>query len=297
MKTFLLALAAVPLLAALPAGAGELRVTNDRGVTGFAFPESCAYDPGQKVLYVGEFGGEKLAPAEKDGKGSIARVSLDGKKIERRFFTGTAEQPMNKPKGIWVRGNRMWVTDIDAVWIFDTKTKKSRRLAVPLVFANDPAIMGNALYVTDNRGDKLIKIEPADFLDAKVEPKISTVFEKAGVGPNGVAPGRGGKLLIVGFQPPEARAIYTVDKNGKVEAISEPLGRLDGVMQLADGSLLVTNWATSSLFQWSERTGALHLARDFKGPADFCVIPGKGSEMTVVVPDLPGGVLRFISVK
>jgi hypothetical protein len=293
MRTVLLALIAVPAIAS----AGELRVTNDRGVTGFAFPESCAYDPGQKMLYVGEFGGEKLAPAEKDGKGSVARVSPDGKKVERRWFAGTSEQPMHKPKGMWVRGNRFWVTDIDAVWIFDTKTKKSRRLAVPLVFANDPAVVGNALYVTDNRGDKLIRIEPADFLDAKVEPKISTVFEKQGIGPNGVAPGRGGKLLVVGFQPPEARGIYTVDKNGKVEAISEPLGRLDGVMQLADGSLLVTNWATSSLFQWSERTGALHLARDFKGPADFCVIPGKGSEMTVVVPDLPAGVVRFISVK
>ena len=292
MKTLLLALV-LPLVA----NAGELRVTNDRGVTGFAFPESCGYDPQQKVLYVGEFGGEKLAPGEKDGKGSIARVSLDGKKVDRRWFAGTAEQPMNKPKGIWVRGERMWVTDIDAVWIFDTRTKKSRRLAVPLVFANDPAIMGNALYVTDNRADKLIRIEPADFLDAKVQPKITTVFEKAGVGPNGVYPGRGGKLIVVGFQPPEARAIYTVDKNGKVEAISEPLGRLDGVMQLADGSLLVTNWATSSLFQWSERTGVLNLAGDFRGPADLCVIPGKGSEMTIVVPDLVAGVLRFVSVK
>ena len=44
-----------------------LRVVSDQTVTGFAFPESVAYDPKVKVLYVGQFGSE-LKPAEKDGK-------------------------------------------------------------------------------------------------------------------------------------------------------------------------------------------------------------------------------------
>ena len=59
---------------------------------------------------------------------------------------------MNKPKGIWINGNRLWVTDIDAVWVFDLKTKKGKKLALPgISFANDADHDGGALYVSDNR--------------------------------------------------------------------------------------------------------------------------------------------------
>ena len=53
----------------------QVRVVSERTATGFKFPESVAYDPQAKVLYVSEFGSE-LKPAEKDGKGRISRVSL-----------------------------------------------------------------------------------------------------------------------------------------------------------------------------------------------------------------------------
>ena len=54
---------------------------------------------------------------------------------------------MNKPKGITIVGDRLWVTDIDGVWLFNTATKRSRKLVIPgIVFANDPAVMdGGAL--------------------------------------------------------------------------------------------------------------------------------------------------------
>ena len=39
-----------------------LRVVSDQTVTGFAFPESVAYDPKARVLYMGQFGSE-LKPA------------------------------------------------------------------------------------------------------------------------------------------------------------------------------------------------------------------------------------------
>jgi DNA-binding beta-propeller fold protein YncE len=154
-----------------------LRVSSDQTVGGFVFPESAAYDPKGKALYVGNFGGQKLAPAEKDGLGYISKVGLDGKVIEQKWVPAQGGEPLNKPKGIWIQGERLWVTDIDAVWIFDLKTKKGRKLALPGVgFANDPAVMGKALYISDNRNDKLVKVEPADFLNAKKEPSVSEVF-------------------------------------------------------------------------------------------------------------------------
>ena len=53
--------------------AKRLRVLQDRSVTGFTFPESVGCDPSEKVLYVSQFGGTELKPADKDGKGFISR--------------------------------------------------------------------------------------------------------------------------------------------------------------------------------------------------------------------------------
>src|SRR5690242_8553416 len=86
--------------AAPPAAARDLSVLSERVVGGFGHPESVAYDPKEKVLYVGDFGPE-LKPADKDGKGKINKVGLDGKIIEAGFLPA-AGQVLNKPKGIWI---------------------------------------------------------------------------------------------------------------------------------------------------------------------------------------------------
>jgi hypothetical protein len=276
-----------------------LRVSSDQTVGGFVFPESCGYDAKGKALYVGNFGGAKLDPAAKDGAGYISKVGLDGKVIEQKFLPAAGGEALNKPKGIWIRGERLWVTDIDVVWIFDLKTKKGRKLALPGVgFANDPAVAGNVLYISDNRNDKLVKVQPADFLNAKKEPSVTEVFSGASVNPNGLYPARDGMLLMVGFLGADKpRAIYALGVSGQIKQLSEPLGRLDGIYELKDGSLLATDWNTGSLFRWSEKTGMQKLASGFKGPADFCVVPGAGGSMTVVVPDLPQSQLRFIQLR
>ena len=88
-----------------------LRVVSEETATGFKFPESAAYDPQAKLLYVSQFGSE-LKPAEKDGKGKISKVSLTGTILEDQFLPAAGDI-LNKPKGIWVEGSRLWVTDID----------------------------------------------------------------------------------------------------------------------------------------------------------------------------------------
>ena len=92
------------------AAAQELRVSSEQSVGGFVFPESCAYDPASKSIFVGSFGGDKLDPAAKDGKGSILKVDLHGKVLDKQYFPAAAGEPLNKPKGIWIQGNRLWVT-------------------------------------------------------------------------------------------------------------------------------------------------------------------------------------------
>jgi hypothetical protein len=285
------------ILLSVPVAAfAQLKVASDTAITGLTYPESVGCDARNKAIYVSEFG-SKLAPLEKDGAGYISKWSLDGKLIEKNFLPGEKGEKLNKPKGIWVQGNRLWTTDIDSAWVFDLKTKKGRRVAIPgIQFANDPAVRGKALYVTDNRGDQVFKIEPADFLNMKGEPKISTVFTGAQVNPNGIWPARGG-MLVVGFlAPDQPRGIYSLGKDGKPKAISDPIGRLDGIYELKDGSLLSTDWNSGSLFQWSKKLGMRKLAEGFKGPADLCAIP-KRKGVTAYVPDLVQSQVRIIELR
>ena len=242
------------------------------------------------------FGGTQLQPAAKDDLGYISRVSLDGRILEERFLPA-AGTTMHKPKGIWVVGNRLWVTDIDGVWQFDTMSKQGRKLLLPGVeFANDPAIIGNTLYVSDNRSDALFSVTPADFLEAKTEPKIALVWKGRGVNPNGIYPGNDGALLMAGSKSDkEKRSIYSMKPGEDPKPLSMEIGRLDGLYQLKDGTLLVTDWDSGSVFTWSEKAGRTNIASGFKGPADLCVWPHEGGLM-VVVPDLVTSELRMIQL-
>ena len=284
---------------ATSAYAQDWRVSSDQTVSGYQFAESVGCDVKNKVLYVSNFGGDKLAPAEKDGLGYISKVGMDGKVIEKQWVPAQGGKKLNKPKGVWIEGNRLWTTDIDGVWVFDLKTKKGRKAMIPgATFANDPAVMGKALYVSDNRSDQLFKIEPADFLDAKGEPKTTVVMKGSGLSPNGVYPGKGGRLLVGGFAGADKpRGIHAVSGKGESKQLTHAIGRIDGLYQMKDGSILGTDWGSSSLFRYSEKGGMQVLAKGFKGPADFCVMPGEGNSMTVIVPDLPQSHLRFIQLR
>jgi hypothetical protein len=286
------ALASAALLAACvaypPPPSGPWTVAGESTVTGFAFPESVGCDREENVLYVSQFGGSQLRPAEKDGLGFISKIAPDGRILEAKAFPDT----MNKPKGIWVERGRLWVTDIDGVWVYDTRTKAGRKLALPgIQFANDPAVIGNTLFVSDNRSDQLFQVEPADFLDPAVQPKVTVAMSKKEIHPNGIWPARGGTLLMVGFQSPDKpRGIHVMAPNGDTREIAAPIGQLDGVYELRDGSgLLVTDWKSGTLSRWNPREGMQPLARDFKGPADFCVLG-----TTVYVPDLVKSELRIV---
>ena len=136
-------------------------------------------------------------------------------------------------------------------------------------------------------------MEPADFLEMSGEPKVTSVFQGKSVNPNGVYPAKDGSLLMVGFMSAEQpRGIYSVDARGEIKTLAKDIGRLDGLYQMDDGSLLVTDWNSGSLFRWSAK-GIETLAKGFKGPADFCVIP-EANGFLVIVPDLVQSELRMV---
>ncbi|MBT8489714.1 MAG: hypothetical protein KJN62_01565, partial [Deltaproteobacteria bacterium] len=102
----------------------ELRIISDQTIKGFAHPESVAFEPSKRILYVSQFG-SVLKPTLKDGKGKISKVTLDGTVIEDQYLPEQGVE-LNKPKGIWVENDVLWVTDIDMVWVYDINTRRGR---------------------------------------------------------------------------------------------------------------------------------------------------------------------------
>ena len=274
---------------------GALRVVSEKTVTGFVHPEAVTYDPRAKVLYVSEFGSE-LKPTQKDGKGRISKVSLTGEVLDKQFLPAPGGT-LNKPKGSWVAGNRFWVSDIDSVWVFDLMSRRGRKVDLPgIKFANDVAVQGTRLFISDNAGDQVFMVEPADFLEQSGEPKVTVVMSGKSINPNGIYPARDGSLFMVGFTAPEnPRGIYAMSGGGEIKTLAKEVGRLDGLYQMEDGSLLMTDWKSGSLIRWSEKTGVETLAKGLKGPADFAIVP-ESDGLLVLIPDLVTSELRLVKL-
>lgn len=273
----------------------DIEVISDTRVAGFRFPEAVAYDPTANALYVSEFV-SALEPTQKDGQGRISKVSLDGTVMVRRFLPAEG-QALNKPKGMWVAGDRLWVTDIDSLWVFDTGTRRGKRVVLPeSQFANDVTVIGEAAYVSDNRGDRLYRVAPADFLGMADDPEVTVLAEEAGINPNGLFPAPGDWLLMAGFKSAEdARGIYGRSPRGEVRIFADDLGRVDGIYLMENGTVLVTEWNSGLLGLWDGSMGFRELASGFDGPADFGVVPNADG-LLAVVPDLVKSELRLIQL-
>jgi hypothetical protein len=68
---------------------------------------------------------------------------LSGKVIDKQYLPGPGGT-LNKPKGLLVQGNRLWVSDIDVVWVFDLTTRRGKKAELP------GSINPNGLYPARN---------------------------------------------------------------------------------------------------------------------------------------------------
>src|ERR1044071_768005 len=119
-------------------------------------PESVKYDADLDVFFVSNINGN---PSVKDGNGFIAIVRADSTSVVTMLAeSGKAPKgggkavTLNAPKGIAIKGDTLWVADIDVVHAINKKTGASI-MDVPVkgaTFLNDVAIgPDGAVYVTD----------------------------------------------------------------------------------------------------------------------------------------------------
>ncbi|HCL04953.1 MAG TPA: ATP/GTP-binding protein [Chitinophagaceae bacterium] len=186
-------------------------------------PESVLYDAGNKVLYVSNIDGQ---PAEKDGKGSIGKVGLDGRIIQAAWISG-----LNAPKGMGLYKDKLYVADLTEVVVIDIK-KGSITGKIPVadaVFLNDISIDNQGVvYVSDSRSAKVHKIENGN---------VMLLVEKL-QGPNGLLAIKDGLLIL------DRGSLLKMTKDGQLSKLADGMDPgTDGIEMVNENEYIVSCWA------------------------------------------------------
>jgi sugar lactone lactonase YvrE len=222
--TLLAALVASALPVALLGQAPQLTKKWETEAT-LKTPESVRFDPAAKILYVANIDGREAWT--KDGKGSIAKVGLDGKVIAAEWVTG-----LEAPKGMGIHNGSLYVADIDRVVVIDlAKGAIARTIAVEgAQRLNDVSIDRNGVvYVSDMQGLKIYALK-----NGKPEVYFSEGLKR----PNGVL-AHGGDLYIL-----DSGALLKVGADKKVTRVAEGMdASTDGIEHVQGDEFIVSCWA------------------------------------------------------
>jgi sugar lactone lactonase YvrE len=230
-------------------------------------PEGVRLDAKRKVLYVSNIDGQ---PWEADGKGSIAKVGLDGKVIAAEWITG-----LDCPKGLALSANGKWLyaADIGGIVVIDVKAGKVKnKIAIPEgIQLNDLASDDkDTLYVSDSKGKKVYVVK-----DGKASVYLD---DKVLKGPNGLLV-HDGTLYVL-----DNNSLNQVqpDKSLKVLADGMP-GGVDGLENVRGNDFLVSVW--SGAVWYVKADGSKELLFDGKAvQTSTADIGWDPATMTVYVP-------------
>lgn len=233
-------------------------------------PESVYYDADQDVYFISNINGQPLAA---DGNGYISRVNAETMQVEAKWIEGGRNNvTLNAPKGMAVIGDELYVSDLNTVRRFDRKSGAPKG-DVPIAgstFLNDLASDGTAVYVSDSglKAGKGGNFEPTHTdaiwkISAGKAQKIASgdSLNK----PNGLEV-VDGKLWVVSFGGNE---LYQIDNGKKARVVMLPKGSLDGLVHLADGSLLISSWEGNSVYRGPAAGPFNAVVENVDSPADM----------------------------
>jgi sugar lactone lactonase YvrE len=255
-------------------------------VLGARDPESVRYDPDLDAYFISMMNG---FGSYKDGNGYIVRVPAGEPSTPTMFAeSGKNGVTLHAPKGMAIKGDTLWVADIDVLRGFD------RRSGAPVgtidFAAQQPTLLNDValgpdgrIYVTDTGiemtefgviykgGDRVFAVGPGG--------AISVVAEGSRLGrPNGLTwDAHGERWLIVTFDP-FSSTLYTLREGDTTRTVlARGKGKWDGVEVLEDGRILVSSWSDSSVhvLRSDGRTTA-QVIRPVPEPADIGVDTRRG---------------------
>jgi DNA-binding beta-propeller fold protein YncE len=224
----------------------------------FKVPESVVFDAKNKMLYVSNI--EGTDPWGKDGKGSIGKMSADGKVIAAQWVTG-----LEAPKGMGLYKQKLYVADMTDLVVIDV-TKGQIEKRIPVTGAqglNDVSVDDKGVvYVTDSRGKKLYKVTNG----------VSELYLENLKGPNGVLR-RGNDLYIL-----DAGGAYKVNADKSLSLVVDGMeGGTDGIENIKGNDFIVSCWAGT--IYYINEDGTKELLKDTRpqkwNTADLGIDPKK----------------------
>lgn len=237
-------------------------------VTGLSGPEAVRYDPDQDVYFISNFGA--AAEDQRDANGFISRVAAeDGAVQALRYMTGTTDAPLHMPRGMAIRGDTLWVADVDGVHGFDRRSGQHAafvdfRSHEP-GFLNDIAVGPDGLlYITDTGRGRVYRIPAGGVAEIAVEDARTGP-------PNGItwdgarsafllAPW-GGETMLRSWDP----------VSGTLSDVTTLVGgRFDGI-EMVDGSALIASQDDSTLHSVAPDGSSRPQIRVPGRPADIAI--------------------------
>jgi len=229
-------------------------------------PESVRLDAKRKVLYVSNIDGE---PWNADGKGSIAKIALDGKVIAAEWVTG-----LDCPKGLALSDDGKWLyaADIGGIVVIDIEAGKIKnKIAIPDgIQLNDLVNDKGTLYVSDSKGKKVYVVKDGAasiYLDEKVLK-----------GPNGLLVHDGALYVL------DNDSLNKVEKDKSLKVLASGMpGGADGLENVKGDDFLVSVW--SGAVWYVKADGSKELLFDGKAEKTSTADIGWDPKtMTVYVP-------------
>lgn len=228
--------------AALAAGAEKVWEA-----TGLAGPECALPDAKAGVIYVSNVNGD---PMGKDAKGYLAKVSLDGKKVEK-WVDG-----LKAPKGLAIANGHLFTADPNELVEVNLADGKivARHAAEKSGLLNDVVAdaKGN-IYVSDTGAGGIWRLSGGKmekWLDDKVLAGANGLLVEG----DNLIVNTWGVLTGNGFETSSPGRIVSVSlADKKITELDggKPVGNLDGFASLGGGSYIVSDWMAGKVFKFS----------------------------------------------
>ena len=250
-------IAAVPLHAqdAAPAPPPPSRLLEN---VGFAGSECVRYDDQADEYLVSNIGPEA-------GRGFISRVSPDGRVTQLKWIEGGQRgATLERPLGLFIQGDLVYVADPVAIHMFDRKTGATRgtvRVADAERLNDLTVTRDGTIYATDSGSDARAG---ALWMIRNGTARAFVQRDDAVERPNGIAVMADGTVVHGG------RGVNLVFRDPSGRILRErtlPTGRMDGIIPLADGSLLVASQDGHNVYHVPPTGAPRVVAADIAVPA------------------------------
>ena len=266
---------------------------------GFNVPESVRYDAELDVYYVANINGN---PSQRDNNGFISRVRADSTSVVTMLVEGGKRGArLNAPKGLALRGDTLYVADIDLLRMFHRRTGEYLG-AVSLrelnaTFLNDVVAAPDGIYITDT----------GILFDAQggmTHPGVNRVFKVVGttvtevatgdslMNPNGIAwDATGNRFVLAPFGGPNLQT-WAPGQAAPATLVAGP-GGYDGVEVLSNGNILVSSWTDSTVHVIHGGSHMMPLVKNVAAPADIGVDTKRN---VLAVPRFNDGKVEFYKI-